>query len=64
MSPEELRQAARELVARGCAEQSIPEKVSEPVALRRTAALIRGLLSASESAPASGRSDSSERSAA
>jgi hypothetical protein len=64
MNADELCQAARELVRRDCAEQGIPEKVADPVALRRTAALIRGLLGASGSAPAQDRNDSSDRTAA
>ena len=40
MSPEEARGAAADLVARSCAAQGLPERVTDPGVLGRVAAII------------------------
>jgi hypothetical protein len=64
---DELRIAAQELARRSRLEQGLPEKITDPAALQRTALMVRGLLTqrrASGSGSDPDRTGSSELSAA
>lgn len=55
---EEIQEAARRLVKRSCAEQGVPEKITDPVVIGKIARILtgKGLISSTQPEPAPRRS--------